>query len=160
MTNIRNIMRRFIGFILFFVLVTIVQGCIPSGLVVPEVSPVQGYATLVGSRNNYKGAQIDTFPVTIDGRNLDIKKGATHYWKNSVPISSGAHEVVIKAWQCHVATHTFNINFEAGKIYVAQARPLTVKEMEIWVSELNSEQPVTEKAVTQKSGTCTVLTFL
>ena len=109
------------------------------------------------------GAEVDTFVSMIDGaviiKKNDIGKILNPQYKKLIVTKPGKHLIEVQAWQCHVASHTFEIILEAGKVYVTHAIPLNRYEADIWISQYGSEEPITERIRAQKGGRCDIVIF-
>ena len=144
--------RKIIHFCLVIFIVSFMAGCISSGLKVTEVSRQDGKAALIGSINHSKGAQIITYVTEIDGNKIEVERGYYREYKYISYLEPGEHNIVVEARQGRNAIASFNIRVEADKTYVAQAKPLSIAEMQIWVTELNSSEPITNKETVLKGS--------
>lgn len=144
------IIRKAIQSCMIIYSATFMVSCISSGLTVTEVLPKEGKASLVGSINHVKGAKIIAYITKIDGNAIEVQRGYNRKHKTVFYLQPGEHNITIEARQGRNAITSFNINTEAGKTYVAQAIPLSISEMQVWVAELNSSKPVTKKKTVLK----------
>ena len=143
-------MRKAVKAFALGVSIVLINGCINTGLKVIEIQGEEDRAKLVGSVNSVKGAEITSYVTEIDGKKLEVKKGYYREYKTISYLSAGEHNVTVESRQGRVATASFKINAEAGKVYVAQGIPLSVSEMQIWISELNSSKAITDKLTVVK----------